>query len=157
MLRDMSKVLTVSSEDPELDPTNKYTLRGVVTSPDVVYMCRRRATEPFETENAGDKTDQWWRVFWVASDDNPVKQEATTFEKVQEAIFTEVDTDGSKAPILVYATDRALNEEPAPVSGALQVSLDPTYLHRDALRSDSVSFQPTDSVPGSLCILTDAE
>ena len=123
MLRDMSKVLTEPSEDPKLNPTNKYTLRGVITSPEVVYMCRRRAVEPLEAQSAGEKTDQWWRISWVAGDENPIKQEAIGFEKVQEAIFTEVDTDGSKAPILVYATDRALDEEPAPVSSALQVGL----------------------------------
>ncbi|KUI71776.1 hypothetical protein VM1G_07364 [Cytospora mali] len=120
ILREMSNVLTAPSQDPELDPTNKYTLRGVITSPEVVYMCRRRVAEPFETENAGEKIDQWWRVTWVAGDERPVKQEATVFEKVQEAIFTEVDADGSKAPILVYATDRALDEDPAPLSSALQ-------------------------------------
>lgn len=49
----------------------------------------------------------------------PVRQ-TTTFAKVQEAIFTEVDTDGSKVPILVYATDKAMNEEPAPLSDALK-------------------------------------
>lgn len=49
-------------------------------------------------------------------------RQATTFAKVQEAIFTEVDTDGSKVPILVYATDKAMNEEPAPLSDALKVS-----------------------------------
>ncbi|ROV91178.1 hypothetical protein VSDG_07871 [Cytospora chrysosperma] len=120
MLREMSKVLAAPSNDPKMNPTNKYTLRGVITSPDVVYMCRRRAAEPFETENAGEKIDQWWRISWVAGDAKPVKQEATVFEKVQEAIFSEVDTDGSKAPILVYATDRALDEESWPLSSALQ-------------------------------------
>lgn len=49
----------------------------------------------------------------------PIRQ-TTTFDKVQEAIFTEVDTDGSKVPILVYATDKAMNEEPAPLSDALK-------------------------------------
>lgn len=130
MLREMSKVFTTPSEDPNLNPTHKYTLRGVVTSPEVVYLCRRRLAEPFETENAGEPIDQWWRVSWAAGDENPVKQEATVFEKVQEAMYTEADTDGSKVPILVYATGKAVSEEPAHLSSSLQVSQNPT-LHYD--------------------------
>ncbi|KAG6356186.1 hypothetical protein INS49_015573 [Diaporthe citri] len=120
LLRRMAEVLTVPSEEPEMDPVHKYTLRGVITSPDIVYMCRRREAEPPETEASSAKVDQWWRCAWVAGDENPVRQEATTFDKVREAIFTEVDTDGSKVPILVYATDKAMNEEPAPLSDALK-------------------------------------
>lgn len=117
----MAEVLTVPSEEPEMDPTHKYTLRGVITSPDVVYMCRRRETDPPDAEaSSSAKADQWWRCAWVAGDENPVRQEATTFAKVQEAIFTEVDADGSKVPILVYATDKAMNEEPTPLSDALK-------------------------------------
>ncbi|KAK7698951.1 hypothetical protein SLS64_012006 [Diaporthe eres] len=121
LLRRMAEVLTVPSEEPEMDPTHKYTLRGVITSADVVYMCRRREADAPETEaSSSAKVDQWWRCAWVAGDENPVRQETTTFAKVQEAIFTEVDTDGSKVPILVYATDKAMNEEPAPLSDALK-------------------------------------
>ncbi|KAJ0114905.1 hypothetical protein J7T55_004647 [Diaporthe amygdali] len=120
LLRQMAEVLTVPSEEPEMDPHHKYTLRGVITSPEVVYMCRRTEANPSETEATGTKVDQWWRIAWVAGDENPVRQEATTIAKVQEAIFTEVDTDGSKVPILVYATDKALDEEPAPLSDALK-------------------------------------
>lgn len=142
LLRRMAEVLTVPSEEAEMHPTHKYTLRGVITSPDVVYMCRRREADASEAEASSAKVDQWWRCAWVAGDENPVRQEVrptlapryqplhvmlnrspqqTTFAKVQEAIFTEVDTDGSKIPILVYATDKAMNEEPAPLSDALKV------------------------------------
>lgn len=128
-----------------MHPTHKYTLRGVITSPDVVYMCRRKEADSSETEASSAEVDQWWRCAWVAGDENPVRQEVrptlaprfqplyvmlttssqqTTFAKVQEAIFTEVDTDGSKIPILVYATDKAMNEEPAPLSDALKVRSD---------------------------------
>lgn len=143
----MSKVLTTPSDDPTLNPSHKYTLRGVITSPDVVYMCRRRPAEPFETENAGVTIDQWCRVSWVAGAENPVKQEATVFEKVQEAIFTEVDTDGSKIPTLVYATDRALNEELWPLSSALQVGPSP-------ISSCQVDGVPIQIIAHSLLVLT---
>lgn len=120
MLRRMAEVLTIPSEEEEMNPTQKYTLRGVIISPDVVYMCRRKEADPAASEASSSKVDQWWRIAWVAGDENPVRQEATTFEKVQEAIFIETDADGSKVPMLVYATDKALNEEPAPLSDALK-------------------------------------
>lgn len=75
----MAEVLTVPSEEPEMDPTHKYTLRGVITSADVVYMCRRREADPPETEaSSSAKVDQWWRCAWVAGDENPVRQEVCT-------------------------------------------------------------------------------
>lgn len=48
-------------------------------------------------------------------------EQKTTIENVKEAMFTEVDSDGNKAPIFVYATDEALNDHPEYLSSALQV------------------------------------
>lgn len=71
----MAEVLTVPSEEAEMDPTHKYTLRGVITSPDVVYLCRRVEADASETEASGAKVDQWWRCAWVAGEEASVKQE----------------------------------------------------------------------------------
>jgi hypothetical protein len=78
MLRRMSEILTVPREEEEMNPSHKYNLRGVITSPDVVYMRRRIDTAPEATEPSGSVVDQWWRIAWVAGDENPVRQEVRT-------------------------------------------------------------------------------
>lgn len=70
-----------------------------------------------EADSSTKAADQWWKLGYVAADDEPIKAEITTFEKVME----EACGVGSK-PILIYASDRAMAEEPAPLSDALQVS-----------------------------------
>lgn len=59
-------------------------------------------------------TDNFSELTWFIT-------KRTTIEKVKEAMFTEVDTDNTINPVFVYATDEALNEQPLPLSSALQV------------------------------------
>lgn len=73
LLKKLNTAFTVPCEDPKLTPEHKYTLRGVITSPDVIYICRRKEREPFvETE---EDVDQWFRIAWVPDEDNPIKHE----------------------------------------------------------------------------------
>lgn len=138
LLKKLNTAFTVPSADPKLNPEHKYTLRGVITSPDVIYMCRRKEREPFV--EIDEEIDEWYRIAWVPEDDNVVKHEVcgtpdspllgicvltmrqrTTIETVMENMFTEVNAQGEITPILVYATEDALNEAPIPLSGARQV------------------------------------
>lgn len=120
MLTRINETLTVPSEDPALNPTHKYLLRSVITSPDVFYLRMRK--KPEDSQEGEGEYDRWYRMAWRPEDTEPVQQQETTFEKVKEAMFTEVDADGNKAPLFVYATEEALSEQPSSLSTALQVS-----------------------------------
>lgn len=76
LFRKLNESLTVPSQDPKLNPTHKYSLRGVITSPDVLYMCTRRYNESRNNDNDGGDPDfdQWYRVSWLADGANAVQQ-----------------------------------------------------------------------------------
>jgi hypothetical protein len=117
--RELEKRLTVPDETSGFVPEYSYTLRGVINSVDVLYMCLPAEQDLMQIDDADSSTkaaDQWWKLGYVAADDEPIKAEITTFDKVVE----DVCRVGSK-PILIYASDRAMAEEPAPLSDALQV------------------------------------
>lgn len=73
LLKELNKTLTIPSDDPKLNPTHKYTLRGVIPSPDVIYMCRRKEAGSFQ--GMIQELDEWWKFSWVPDAENPVKQE----------------------------------------------------------------------------------
>jgi hypothetical protein len=73
-----------------------------------------------EPDSSAKSADQWWKLGYVANDDEPIKTEMTTYEKVIE----EACGIGSK-PILIYASEKAMTQGLEPLSDALQVSNDP--------------------------------
>lgn len=96
----------------------KYLLRGVATTKDVVYVCRRAEPDLIEMGEGDDGSprDQWWRLAYVESDQDPLKTQKVTFGEVTQMMWEE-----SKTPMLVYATEEAINETPMQLSSALQV------------------------------------
>lgn len=142
-LQQLGKKLTVPNEKPELNPTHGYTLRGVVTSPEIVYMRKREEADLIQLDDAAPAApvEQWWRLAWIGQGDNSLSYEVrldskchqhsaltdrrcyqrTTDEKVREAIFSESMDQEPKAPILIYASEKAMAEERLPLSSALQV------------------------------------
>lgn len=55
---------------------NKYLLRGVATSSDVVYVCQRADANLIElADEPSNPSDQWWRLAYIATEEQPVKAE----------------------------------------------------------------------------------
>ncbi|KAI1811050.1 hypothetical protein GGS20DRAFT_564750 [Poronia punctata] len=97
------------------NPSQKYLLRGVATTHELAYVCvRNEEPAAMHAENQAAK-DQWWKVGYVKSDASPIKAEKVTLEDVLQAAGTE-----SKRPVLVYATETALQEERFPLPDALR-------------------------------------
>ncbi|KAI8952734.1 hypothetical protein F4801DRAFT_577262 [Xylaria longipes] len=98
------------------NPSIKYLLRGVATTSEVAYVCVRDVEDLSNTGESSVVKDQWWKIGYVKSDASPIKSEKVTPDDVLHAAGTE-----SKNPILVYASEAALAEEPIPLSDALRM------------------------------------
>ncbi|KAM0332970.1 hypothetical protein ACHAQA_001626 [Verticillium albo-atrum] len=117
--RYLNKLLT----DPDPERTGdaipfygkKYLLRGVATGRDTMYICRRTEPQLIDVDENPQPLDQWWRLAYVAGDEQPVRVEKVAFEEVKEKMLRE-----SKNPLLVYATENALNTPRDPLSDELQ-------------------------------------
>lgn len=69
--------LTGPSDKPRENATHMYTLRGVITSPDIVYVCRRAEPDLIEIDGEPQSADQWWRLAYIADDADPIKAEVS--------------------------------------------------------------------------------
>ncbi|GAP84006.2 putative ubiquitin interaction domain-containing protein [Rosellinia necatrix] len=108
------------------DPSTKYLLRGVATTSDVAYVCARDVEDSPNPNEHSTVKDQWWKIGYVKSDASPIKSEKVTIDDVIQAAGTEC-----KNPIVVYASETALNQEPIPLSDALRMFV----------KADNRSFQ----------------
>ncbi|KAI0004023.1 hypothetical protein F4779DRAFT_621564 [Xylariaceae sp. FL0662B] len=108
------------------NPTQKYSLRGVALTNELAYVCVRQEPALINFEEAPLLTDQWWRIGYAEGDASPVKTEKVTLDDVLQAAGTE-----SKYPILIYATEAAMETAPIPLSDALRMFV----------RADNRTFQ----------------
>lgn len=136
-LRKLSTMYTdpTSEVDPDAPNFHRYSLRGVSTTKNTLYLCKRAEPDLIDIDLDGDgpksNRDQWWRIHFAASGPNPVTVEVrissttvtyadleqkTTEEKVLEAAKTE-----SKNILLVYASEKAMDFEVKPLPTSLQV------------------------------------
>ena len=55
--------------------SKRYTLRGIGTAKDIVYVCRRAEPTLIDISDSPLPQDQWWRLEYNASHQTPVKAE----------------------------------------------------------------------------------
>jgi hypothetical protein len=80
-LRSLSKLYTEPSNDPQAPDLHKYTLRGVSTTKNTMYMCKRAEAKLInidadEGELVG-ANEQWWRINYTPGVCTPVAVEVS--------------------------------------------------------------------------------
>ncbi|KAF7544027.1 hypothetical protein G7Z17_g10270 [Cylindrodendrum hubeiense] len=116
--RFLGRLLTTPDKPGRPQPMtcNKYLLRGVATSSDVVYVCQRAEADLIELEDEPSKpSDQWWRLAYTPNEEQPVKAEKVEIERVFRDMWQE-----TKTPLLVYATEKALDTPREPLTSPLE-------------------------------------
>ncbi|CEI69082.1 hypothetical protein FVEN_g4151 [Fusarium venenatum] len=117
--RALGRLLTVPDKPgrPEPMTCKKYLLRGVATSPHIIYVCRREEEDLIEMDGDESKpADQWWRLAYTPYGD----QSATRAEKLDiEQVLKQMWDDTNK-PLLVYATEEALKAPKQPLPPQLE-------------------------------------
>jgi hypothetical protein len=80
-LRELSKLYTQQLEGQDQPTLHKYTLRGVSTSKNTLYICRPAVPElidiDLESEGSQPKGDQWWKIHFATSEPKPVNVEVS--------------------------------------------------------------------------------
>ncbi|RDW89601.1 hypothetical protein BP6252_01633 [Coleophoma cylindrospora] len=127
--RQVSKLYTEVSNDPDDPELHPYTLRGVATTKDTTYVRRMTMPEPsdqlVELEETKTPSDQWWKMTFSSAGQRPIVVEKIDEEKVLEAAMTEC-----KNPILVYANETALKRPYVPLPSPLE----------NFVRTDNLAF-----------------
>jgi hypothetical protein len=84
-LRKLSTMYTdPSSEvDPDAPKFHKYSLRGVSTTKNTLYLCKRAEPDLIDIDLDGDgpvsNRDQWWHIHFATFGPNPVTVEVGIF------------------------------------------------------------------------------
>lgn len=116
--RFLGRLLTTPDKPGRPKPMtcNKYLLRGVATSSDVVYVCQRAEADLIELgDGPSEPSDQWWRLAYTPNEEQPVKAEKVEIERVLRDMWQE-----TKTPLIVYATEKALDTPRASLTSPLE-------------------------------------
>ena len=70
-MHELSQLYTKQSDEPDAPKLTKYLLRGVSTTKDVTYICRRAVPDLIEMDLGDDEPvrenpDQWWKIAYVS-------------------------------------------------------------------------------------------
>ncbi|RGP68611.1 hypothetical protein FLONG3_8060 [Fusarium longipes] len=138
--RALGRLLTVPDKPgrPEPMTCKKYLLRGVVTSPHIIYVCQREEEDLIELNGEESKpSEQWWRLAFTPYGD----QSATKTEKLEiEQVLEEMWNDTTK-PLLVYATEEALKAPRQPLPPQLErfTKVDNKAFRQELAEEDSMA------------------
>ena len=91
-LRELSKLYTEPSDDPSQPILHRYTLRGVCTDKNTVYICRQAEPSLIDIdlgdEESKSSQEQWWRINYASLDPNPVSVEVRLNQIRPDTNFT---------------------------------------------------------------------
>ncbi|KAI1004096.1 hypothetical protein K3495_g4110 [Podosphaera aphanis] len=102
--RQLSTLHTCQPTSPTAKRLKSYSLRGVCTRDDIMYVCQRlESPHSLDTtsDDLGAPLDQWWQIIYASP--SIYSLERTTIDEVLAAAKQE-----SKSPLLVYASEKAL-------------------------------------------------
>ncbi|CAJ2507634.1 Uu.00g088200.m01.CDS01 [Anthostomella pinea] len=108
------------------NPTRKFMLRGIALTRDLAYVCVRHEPDLVDIDGQAKPMDQWWKIGYAADEASPIKTEKVTLDDTVQAAGTE-----SKNPILIYATEAAMEARPTELSDPLRMFV----------KADNRSFQ----------------
>ncbi|PHH55953.1 hypothetical protein CFIMG_003877RA [Ceratocystis fimbriata CBS 114723] len=120
-------------------------LRGVVCDSGVVYVCQRQEQKLVEVdvETEAQPVDQWWRLKVVPDAEPAVQAEKVDWGRIAHGVWK----DG-KNPLLVYATQLALDTNPIPLPEPLAkfVRFDNRLFHHELSQSAAKENDATNSM-----------
>ncbi|RKF58402.1 putative ubiquitin interaction domain-containing protein [Golovinomyces cichoracearum] len=116
-LRELSNLYTHQSSLPEAPKLTPYSLRGLCTNRNTIYVCQLiNASEDLSLLHEPKlPINQWWRIQYSTDNTPIVALNRTTIEQVLIAASEE-----SRNPILVYASEKALSVPKIPLPKPLQ-------------------------------------
>lgn len=115
--RFLGQLLTVPDKKGRPKPMtcNKYLLRGIATHNDIVYVCQMPQPDLIQLGGDPRAHDKWWKLIYSHGSDEPVKTEVLTMDSVLREVW-----EVTKTPLIIYATEKALEEAIMPLSAPLE-------------------------------------
>ena len=104
-MRELSKLYTQPSGEEDGPPYCRYTLRGVSTNPETIYVLARPRKED-DLMDIESNEWQWWKIAYSPGATRPI-----SYTKLREIEVLKAAKDDAEQAILVYATDRAVAYE----------------------------------------------
>ncbi|KAI9818461.1 MAG: hypothetical protein M1827_000520 [Pycnora praestabilis] len=134
-LKQLSNLLTHRSENPEDPPHHFYTLRGVSTEPHTTYVLHKVDKDAMDsTPDALTRGWQWWKLDYSAVDTRPLST-----KKVMEVQVLKAAREDSRSALLVYASEKAVNEKIVHIPRQLE----------NFVRADNLAFDRELNLPAS--------